>query len=187
MDHELTIPEKEDAKKKNYFVPNFGADTNIVASMKNLDDSEKGLSHELKVHVDGDGSFTLLQTEAEMNLESDPICSSAGCDQYKHKTKPLGYNINYPVANFGRDHDINDNHASLGWAENSLNHKWTWKEYSPQPDPVTYYDGGPMDGDVAASIKHLNEQEGIHGSWDLPPKDYVGIQLDENLNMIEEL
>jgi len=52
-----------------------------------------------------------------MNTASDPICSSAGCGQYKHKTPPLGYDINYPVANFGADTDMTDSKASLALAE----------------------------------------------------------------------
>jgi hypothetical protein len=153
----LAVPEKEDEIKRNYFVPHFGEDTTITSSKKNLADAEKKIGHELNIKTDGEGSYTLLQTEADMNLESDPICSSSGCTQYKHKTKGLGYKINYPVPNFGKDHDIVDNHGSLSWAENSLNHKWTWKEIEPEKDPVTYYDAGPLENDVASTMKHLNE------------------------------
>jgi hypothetical protein len=49
--------------------------------------------------------------------KSDPICSSAGCTQYRHKKKGLGYKINYPVPNFGADKDIIDSKASLDLAE----------------------------------------------------------------------
>ena len=156
LNHTLTTPEEEKIDR-NYFVPHFGADTNINASMKNLKDAEMRYTHDLKVKPDGQGSYILLQTDSEMNLESDPICSSAGCTQYKHAVKGLGYKINYPVPNFGRDHDINDNHESLEWAENSLNHKWTWKKSTPKPDPVTYYDNGPMDADVASTMTHLKD------------------------------
>jgi hypothetical protein len=45
--------------------------------------------------------------DAEINLESDPICSSSGCDQYKHpKSKEVKYDMDYPVPNFGMDRDI---------------------------------------------------------------------------------
>lgn len=155
--------------------------------MKNLDDAEKTLNHKLEgVKEDGEGSFTLLQTDSDLHLQSDPVCSSAGCTQYKHKKKDLGYKINYPVPNFGRDHDINHNFGSLDWAENSLNHKWVWKTPEKEADPVTYYDNGPLQDDMVTSLKNLKEQEGIHGAWELPPKDYVGIQLSENLNMNED-
>jgi hypothetical protein len=56
---------------------------------------------------------SLVQTDADIEsagmTSSDPICSSAGCTQYKHKKKERGYKINYPVPNFGADKDINDN------------------------------------------------------------------------------
>lgn len=118
-----------------------------------------------------------------MNLDSDPICNSAGCTQYKHTTKELGYKINYPVPSFGRDQEINQNHDSLDWAEKSLGHKWTWKKGEGKKDPVLYNDGGPMDQDVATTMKNLKDQEGVHGVWELPPKDYLGIQLSETMNL----
>ena len=64
-----------------------------------------------------------FQVQTNQESESDPICSSAGCTQYKHKKKPLGYKINYPVPNFGVDSDIIDNHASLELAEGMKSHK----------------------------------------------------------------
>merc|ERR1711981_1153417 len=77
--------------------------------MKNLDDSEKALGH----------NWSLLQLDAE----SDPICSSAGCTQYTHKKTPLGYPINYPVPNFGVDSDILDSHTNLANTESKMGHK----------------------------------------------------------------
>lgn len=115
-------------------------------------------------------------------MESDPVCSSAGCTQYKHKKKALGYDINYPVPNFGRDHDINENNGSLDWAENSLNHHWTWKK-RPKADEVTYSNGGPIDEEVRYTMKNLKDQESIHGVWELPPKDYAGVQLLSTYNI----
>lgn len=44
-----------------------------------------------------------IPTEAFVQLDSDPICSSAGCTQYKHKKTPLGYDLDYFVPNFGPD------------------------------------------------------------------------------------
>lgn len=89
------------------------------------------------------------------------------------------------MPNFGRDFDINENNGSLEWAENALSHHWTWKK-RPKSKEVTYYDGGPMDEDVRASIKHLNDQEAEHGVWSLPPKDYAGVQLiSRNINKKE--
>lgn len=44
---------------------------------------------------------------------SDPICNSSGCTQYLHPEYNPGYPIDYPVADFGLDHDIADSHSSL--------------------------------------------------------------------------
>merc|ERR1719240_2235404 len=59
--------------------------------------------------------------------ESDPICSSAGCTQYLHLKKDLGYKINYPVPNFGADTDIIDSKASLKLAEEMQQHDSTFQ------------------------------------------------------------
>jgi len=58
-----------------------------------------------------------------MQLNSDPICSSAGCDQYKHETKDRGYDINYPVPNFGMDRDIHGGLENVKVAEKIVGHK----------------------------------------------------------------
>ena len=67
----------------------------------------------------------LLVAVQGVQISSDPICSSAGCTQYKHKKKDLGYKIDYPVPNFGKDHDliIQDGHVNA--AETTLQHTWT--------------------------------------------------------------
>ena len=140
-------------------MPNFGEDQNIIDAKKNINNAEKAIGHEFKAKLDGEGSYSLIQTDSDLNLESDPICSSAGCTQYKHVKKDLGYKINYPVPNFGGDHDIVDNHSSLDWAERSLNHIWQWKKKAPGADPVLYNDGGPMDPELVDSFKHLRDQE----------------------------
>lgn len=110
--------------------------------------------------MDGDGGYTLVQTDADIGLESDPICNSAGCTQYKHKKKDRGYDINYFVPNFGRDHEINANHDSLEWAEKQNNHKMAFPDGRyKKKDPVLYVDGGPLEKDIRDSLDNLNEQE----------------------------
>jgi len=112
--------------KRNYFVPNFGYDQDVVDAKKNIAAAEKSQNHVLDIKRDGEGSYNLLQTGADIRLESDPICNSAGCTQYKHPQKDRGYKINYPVPNFGRDHDINTNFNSLDRAEEIVGHHWVW-------------------------------------------------------------
>jgi len=49
-------------------------------------------------------------------LESDPICSSAGCTQYKRTPAPPGPPMDYPVPDFGVDIDIKDHNENLAVA-----------------------------------------------------------------------
>ena len=41
-----------------------------------------------------------------MQLESDPICSSAGCTQYKQPEGPAEPPMDYFVPNFGTDKEM---------------------------------------------------------------------------------
>jgi len=130
---------KDDLPKgppKNYFVPNFGVDEDVKNTLSHVEQQEKLLKHKWTPKQDDNGvwmvpepinnraytygSPSLVQTDAEIKTESDPMCSSAGCT-YKSKAK---HPTNYFVPNFGVDEDIGDNHASLAWAEKNLNHTW---------------------------------------------------------------
>merc|ERR1712178_256045 len=126
------------AKDVDYnFAPKLDGD--VITTNKNLADSEKNLGHHWELAV---------------QLDSDPICSSAGCTQYKHKKKGLGYKINYSVPNFGRDHDINDNFASIKLAEGMVGHQFqigtaASKEKWANPAKDVDYNFSPeLDGDV---------------------------------------
>merc|ERR1719213_1307524 len=143
---------KNPAKDVDYnFRPALDGD--VITTQKNLGDAETNLGH--KWVIDD------VQLDSDMKLESDPICSSAGCTQYKHKKKALGYDINYPVPNFGRDHDINDNFDSLTLAEGMIGHKFDfpnakWKN----PAKDTDYNFAPtLDGDMITTAKNLGDAE----------------------------
>jgi hypothetical protein len=56
--------------------------------------------------------------------KDDPICGSAGCTQYKFPDAKPGHPIDYPVPNFGMDHDIKATEASIKQAEGSVDHVW---------------------------------------------------------------
>jgi len=143
------------AKDTDYnFAPKLDGD--MISTAKNLDDSENNLGHKWVI---------ALQTGADVNLESDPICSSAGCTQYKHKKAKLGYDINYPVPHFGTDKDINDDFESLSLAEKMIGHKLQlgtaaskakWK--NPAKD-VDYNFAPKLDGDVISTQKNLADSE----------------------------
>ena len=67
--------------------------------------------------------LAIVAVACAVRVESDPICSSAGCDQYQHKKTPLGYPIDYPVPNFGSDPDIDATFKSISIGEAMHNHK----------------------------------------------------------------
>ena len=91
------------------------------------------MGHTLTVKgYDGEGSYSLIQTNSDVKVESDPICSSAGCDQYQHPSKDLGYKINYFVPHFGEDSDMLASRTSASIAEKQYNH-FNWPADAADP------------------------------------------------------
>merc|ERR1719197_1267070 len=140
------------AKKVDYnFAP--ALDGNILDSQKNLADSEKKLNHKYKLSL--------------VQLDSDPICSSGGCDQYKHGADKIrGYDINYPVPNFGMDRDIKDSLSNVPVAEKIVGDKWSdfgteeSKEKWSNPAKKVDYNFAPaLDGNIVDSQKNLADSE----------------------------
>ena len=110
-------------------------------------------------------NYKALQLDAEVALESDPICNSSGCTQYKHPKKKLGYELNYKVPDFGVDPDVVANHRSLEIAEGQWNHKLSLgteeskdKYHNPAKD-VDYNFKPDLDGDVITTQKNLKNSE----------------------------
>lgn len=71
--------------------------------------------------------------------------------------------MNYPVANFGRDHDINTTWSSLDWAEGIHNHKFNpiskkeAKKLEFEKDyPVPDFG---LDEDVVITQRNIADQE----------------------------
>ena len=159
----------------NYFVPNFGLDHDILTAQKNIKDQE-AKHGKWTPKQDGNGvwgvpadnndyRYKLVQLDDQISLESDPICSSAGCDQYKHKKKKLGYPIDYPVPNFGIDHDdVHATDSSLEWAQKNLNHQWNYvKPGKTDPEPEYHGFGHPVDSDIESSLHNLQSAESKYG------------------------
>jgi len=162
------------AKDTDYnFAPKLDGD--MITTAKNLGDSETNIGHKWVI---------AMQTDADMNVESDPICSSAGCTQYKHKKAARGYDINYPVPNFGVDKDILDNHASLALSEGALSHKLVmgtdaskakWHNVAKDTD----YNFAPkLDGDMISTAKNLGDSE-----TNLGHKWVIAMQTNSDVNL----
>jgi hypothetical protein len=148
---------KKDAKKlehdKDYKVPDFGLDEDVVIALKNIADQEKLKKVKWVPKQDENGVWivpeandndsysykSLLQTDSNVNVKhhhrhhhtqeetSDPICSSAGhpCDQNKRKSP---HPIDYKVPNFGVDEDIVSTQSHIAEQEKKQGHKWTPKK-----------------------------------------------------------
>ena len=113
--------------------------------------------------------IALVAAASAVQISSDPICSSAGCTQYKHKKAELGYPINYPVPSFGADPDIEANANSISIAEAMHKHKLIMgtpeskaKWHNVAKD--TLYDYAPeLDEDVKSTQDHIGTAETITG------------------------
>lgn len=184
---------------QDYFVPNFGVDEDVKMTQANVAEQEKKLGHEWKPVQDENGvwmvpeanknsSYTyrsLLQTDSQVNTESDPICSSAGCG-YASEKGPKTHPMNYFVPNFGRDKDINQTWSSLDWAENSLKHRFnpmSKKEAKKLEHPVDYPvpDFG-LDEEVVETQKNIAEQETLKKHKWTPVQDENGVWIVPTAN-----
>jgi len=122
---------------------------NIRDSLKNLSDTETTLKHK----------YELLQ------LESDPICSSAGCGQYKHPdSKEVSYPQDYGVPSFGMDRDVMGSLDNLKVAEGVVGHQWVGidkAKYSNPAKKVMYNYAPRLDGDIQDSQANLKATEKV--------------------------
>jgi len=129
------------------------------------------------------GAWDLPKEDWFVQLQSDPICSSSGCTQYKHKKKDRGYDINYPVPDLGVDRDIQGHNEDLAVAEKMVGHhlimgtkesQAKWKN----PAKKTLYDYAPkLDRDMRnteASIDQIERREGHR----FEPWNFVQLESD---------
>ena len=103
-----------------------------------------------------------------VSLQSDPICSSAGCDQYMHPKGPEGHPVDYFVPNLGVDKDILDNHASLETSEEQRKHHWTFefceKDKPCNPALWTKYNKTPeLSDEVKDTQESIGQSEEVLG------------------------
>ena len=123
-------------------------DSDMINTHTHIRNAEKGLGRKMEL----------------IQMQSDPICSSAGCTQYKHPVKELGYELDYPVPNFGADPDMEATANSLNIAEKQLGHKIVWdkkfkKKWENPAKDVLYDDAPTLDGDIQTSQKNLKTAE----------------------------
>ena len=118
-------------------------------------------------------SLVQLDTEAE----SDPICSSAGCNYNSEKPKKLPYPIDYFVPNFGKDKDVKATDLSLAWAEKHRGHVWNYvkPDKKPEADPDFRIPDFGLDEDVVWTQENIaNQQKVLDHEWN-PVQDENGV------------
>jgi hypothetical protein len=106
------------------------------------------------------------QPDESTLLQSDPICSSAGCTQYKHpKKKPVDEPDYSTIPHFGPDPDIEDTLNSIRIAEKQYKHKWVFgnkeslKKWHNVAKDVLYDEDPELDDDIKVSQRNLENAE----------------------------
>ena len=109
------------------------------------------------------------ETEADLNLESDPICSSAGCVQYTHpKAKGDGGNGPlYKIAPDGADPEMEATQKSIAIAESLYRHKWDFgtarsralKKYHNVAKDTNYNFAPKLDSEIVDAQTNLRVTE----------------------------
>ena len=102
-------------------------------------------------------------------MQSDPICSSAGCAQYKQPAGPPQHPMDYFVPNFGMDKDILATEANEKVASALVGHAWSFKtpesfeKYRNRAKDVDYNFDPALDGNMVDSLNSLRIAGDIRG------------------------
>lgn len=156
------------AKDVNYnFAPHL--DRNIIDTMTHARAAEGRL-----------GESGLMQSQSEINLRSDPHCSSAGCTQYKFPEPDAKNKIprDYPVPDFGPDRDIVDTIQHAMNASAQLKHTWVMgteeskKQWRNRAEDAKYNFAPKLEGDMVDTQHHLAGAEASTGQkWEWKEED----------------
>ena len=167
------VYKKQDAKKNenpvNYYVPNFGADSDIKLTHNNLKAAEIQRGHKWNV-VPKDQRPAAHPTDyyvpnfgqsQEVRDVNQALSASEKYHGRKWVVKDLGkkkdHPMDYAVPNFGMDHDVVNTLSHAKAAEKSLNTKWEIKD----------------EEDVQVDQQMTHE----HGVWRYP-KNFVQVESE---------
>jgi len=168
------------AYPKDYFVPNFGLDHDVINTSTDIKVAEGMLSHKLDIDTSKKKGPPQNYFVPNFGMDHDIATSiqneKESSSTWNHKwVVPAKSEIpapppkDYFVPNFGLDHDILNTATDIKVAEAQIGHQWqpdlTKKKGPPQDYFVPNFG---VDHDIADSLKHLNQQESIHGKWELP-------------------
>ena len=105
-----------------------------------------------------------------VQLQSDPICSSAGCTQYKQPDGPKPHPMDYFVPNFGMDHDVVASENNEKIASALVGHSWafktpeSWEKYRNRAKDADYNFDPELSEDMIAAQNSMKIAEGQYGS-----------------------
>ena len=96
------------------------------------------------------------------------------------KVKKSSHPVDYPVPNFGEDHDIRETKKSFQKEEARQGHFWDVLKKKPEDPPRDYFvPNYGVDQDIKDSVKSLDDQEKKMGKWSLPKDEwYVQTQRE---------
>ena len=106
-----------------------------------------------------------------MQLQSDPICSSAGCSQYKHPDPPAEPPRDYPVPDFGEDPDIAGTIENERVSSKIVGHNWkfktpeSWEKYRNKAKDTDYNFAPELDEDTRTTIANAANAATRLGGW----------------------
>jgi len=127
-------------------------------------------------YINNNGMVQLDAEEGETRMvrqRSDPICSSAGCSQYKHPAPAAEPPRDYPVPDFGQDHDIRDTIENERVASKITGSKWafktpeSWAKYRNKANDVDYNFAPALDSDITTTISNYGNAKTALGGESL--------------------
>ena len=108
-----------------------------------------------------------------MQVQSDPICSSAGCDQYKHPAPAAEPPRDYPVPDFGADPDIAGTIENERVSSKIVGHQWkfktpeSWEKYRNKAKDTDYNFAPELDEDTRTTIANAANAATRLGGWEM--------------------
>lgn len=117
---------------------------------------------------------TDVQVNSDLNLSSDPACSSAGCTQFRFLAGASegGHPVDYKVADHGVDKDdVITTFNSLDVAERMRGHKWVGTVPKSEAGDAAYKTDTPLDPDVVDTMAHSVLAESSKYKVKVQPKE----------------
>merc|ERR1712166_1162160 len=124
-----------------------------------------------------------------VQLQSDPICSSAGCTQYKQPEGPEPHPMDYFVPNFGMDRDIKWSEEDEKVASALVGHAWafktpeSWEKWRNRAKDTDYNFAPALSDDMvisANSQKIAEDQKSPAYKWDLAEDEKALVQTQDD-------